>query len=106
MKNLLPMLAAIAREKDAALRIGAEDVPEGSDQHAIGIGGIDQDRPHGARFSGAPPGPRLAPPPGPVDAPPPPYVVARIPPPPARRQDRGGRWGARPGAHRRGGPRV
>src|SRR2546426_2912783 len=103
MKNLLPMLAAIAREKAAALRIGAEDVPEGSDQHAIGIGGIDQDRPDVPRFSEPHLGPRLASVRGPVDALARHDVVARIHLPRAGVQDRGVRGRERQGAHGGGG---
>jgi len=41
VKHLLPMLAPIVGQKDAALRIGAEHVPKRGDQYPIGIGRID-----------------------------------------------------------------
>ena len=59
-ERVLPVLSPVGGEIDAPLGVGTKHVPQGPDQHPIGIAGIDEDSPDMPRGGEPDLGPRLA----------------------------------------------
>src|SRR3989442_11809236 len=85
IENFFPRFAAIARAEDAALRVSAVGMAEGSDEGDIGIGRMDNDGADVAGVFSTDTLPSFSSLVGTIKAPTPPEVVtgARFSPPPA-----------------------